>query len=262
MQLAADGSRAAGEMLRRRRESLRPADVGLPDRPRRRTPGLRREEVAAMANISPTYYAYLEQGRPVNPSAQVIGALAAALKMTPLESRHLVELVHGITESTSPAAEVLDPRVGAFVDRLDPDPAYVTGRTWDVLAANTAARQWWIDWPSLPPADRNMLVFTFLHPQSRRRFAQWENEARALLGRFRVSYSRNTGDGQFEALLDRLLTESVEARRWWPEHEVAPIGSGHKTMIHPELGVGCFEHLVFTIADAPDQKLVAFRRRQ
>jgi transcriptional regulator with XRE-family HTH domain len=247
-------------MLRRRRESLRPADVGLPDRPRRRTPGLRREEVAAMANISTTYYAYLEQGRPVNPSTQVIAALAAALHMTPLESRHLVELVHGITESTSPAVEILDPRVGDFVDRLAPDPAYVTGRTWDVLAANPAACQWWVDWPSLPPADRNMLVFVFLHPQSRQRFAHWEIEARALLGRFRVSYSRHSGDAQFEALLDRLLTESVDAYRWWPQHEVAPIGSGHKTMIHPELGTSSFEHIVFTVADSPDQRLVVFRR--
>lgn len=248
-------------MLRRRRESLRPADVGLPDRPRRRTPGLRREEVAAMANISPTYYAYLEQGRPVNPSAQVIAALAAALQMTPLESRHLVELVHGITDSTSPAIEMLDPRVGDFVDRLDPDPAYVTGRTWDVLAANSAARQWWVDWPSLPPQDRNMLVFMFLHPQSRQRFARWETEARALLGRFRVAYSRHSGDAQFNALLDRLLTESADAHRWWRQHEVAPIGSGHKTMIHPEFGATRFEHIVFTVADTPGQKLVVFRRQ-
>jgi transcriptional regulator with XRE-family HTH domain len=246
-------------MLRRRRESLRPADVGLPDRPRRRTPGLRREEVAAMANISPTYYAYLEQGRPVNPSTQVIAALAASLQMTPLESRHLVELVHGIPEATSAAVEILDPRVADLVNRLEPDPAYVAGRTWDVLTANPAARQWWVDWPSLPPEDRNMLVFMFLHPQSRQRFADWETEARALLARFRVAYSRHSGDAQFEALLHRLLTESADAHRWWPQHELAPIGPGRKTMIHPELGTTTFEHVVFTVADAPEQKLVIFR---
>lgn len=252
-------AREAGALLRRCRAGLRPADVGLPDRNRRRTPGLRREEVADLANISVTYYTYLEQGRPMNPSAHVLTALSAALRMTSTEARHLVELVHGIADQAV-ADEVIPRQLITVVDRLDPAPAYVTGRTWDVLASNAAARTWWTDWHALADEDRNMLVFMLINVESRLRFGDWEAEARALLGRFRVAYSRHVGDPQFEALLHRLLDESSVARSWWPQHEVAPIGPGRKTMLHPELGEATFDHLVLTPTDAPDLKLVVFER--
>jgi transcriptional regulator with XRE-family HTH domain len=254
-----DRAREAGALLRRCREGLKPADVGLPDRARRRTPGLRREEVADLASISLTYYTYLEQGRPMNPSTQVLAALSAALRMTPTETRHLHELVHGMADPST-VEEVIPAQLVALVDRLDPAPAYVTGRSWDVLASNLAARQWWTDWQALPAGDRNMLVFMLIHDESRSRFADWEMEARALLGRFRVSYSRHAGDPQFEALLHRLLDESSVARRWWPRHEVAPIGPGRKTMVHPELGEATFDHVVLTPTGAPELKVVVFER--
>src|SRR4051794_41129016 len=164
-------SRAAqlGEFLRTRRERLQPADVGLPAGRRRRTRGLRREEVAQLAAISPTYLAFLEQGRDVRPSREVLDALARALRLEPGERRHLHELVYGGAAPDAPSGvpEAAAEEVVALVERLDPHPTYVTGRRWDVLAANRAARALWTDWPALPEGERNMMWFMFADPRSR-----------------------------------------------------------------------------------------------
>ena len=133
-------ARELADLLRSRRGRLRPAEVGLPAGARRRTQGLRREEVAQLAAISTTYYTFLEQGRDVHPSRQVLDALARALRLNPAERAHLHELAHGHSMPTAPeTAEVLVPSVAALVARLDPYPTYVTGRRFDVLAANRAA---------------------------------------------------------------------------------------------------------------------------
>lgn len=251
-----------GALLRSRRERLQPADVGLPAGVRRRTRGLRREEVAQLAAISPTYYTYLEQGRELRPSGQVLDALAAALRLDATERGHLHALVHGTARDAGPAvAETPAPAVVALVDRLDPDPAYVTGRCWDVLAANRAARALWTDWSARPPGDRNLLRWMFTDPDARRVMADWPAEASALLGRFRAAWARHPGDPAFAALLDELLDAGPEARAWWSEHRVVPLGSGTKRLRHPELGVIELEHVVLQLADAPEQKLVTFHAR-
>lgn len=249
--------RRLGDLLRTRRDRLRPADVGLAEGARRRTRGLRREEVAGLAGISTTYYTFLEQGRDVRPSRQVLDALARALRMDTAERAHLHQLVHG-EPAPAPAAETLDPRVTALVDRLDPDPAYVSGRTWNVLAANRAARALWTDWPSLPATDRNMLWWTFTAPAARTVLVDWEAEAAALLGRFRAASARHPGDPAFAALLERLRAASPEARRWWARHDVAGLASGVKRLRHPFLGELSLRHLVLQVADDPEQKLVTF----
>ncbi|HEY6425275.1 MAG TPA: helix-turn-helix transcriptional regulator [Pseudonocardiaceae bacterium] len=188
----------AGEvaaLLRSRRARLRPADVGLPAGARRRTPGLRREEVAQLASISTTYYTFLEQGRDLRPSRQVLDALARALRLGATERVHLHELVHGVSPApTRCTVETLAPAVADLVDRLDPHPTYVTGRSWDVLAANRAARTLWTDWPALPPAERNMLWWTFMDPAARTVLIEWQSEAAAQLARFRVAAARHPDD--------------------------------------------------------------------
>jgi transcriptional regulator with XRE-family HTH domain len=255
---ASRGRELAG-LLRSRREGLQPADVGLPPGSRRRARGLRREEVAALAAISTTYYTFLEQGRDVRPSRQVLDALARALRLTPAERAHLLQLVHG--DSTSPTvatAEELPAAVAALVDRLDPYPTYVSGRTWDVLAANRAARALWTDWAALPPAERNMLWWTFTDPAARTVFVDWEAEASALLARFRAAAARHPHDPQFAALLDRLMDASPEVRAWWPRHQVAPLASGVKRLHHPALGDLELADVVLQLADDPEQKLVTF----
>src|SRR5580704_2602400 len=211
---------ALGQLLRSRRERLVPGDVGLPTGwsgglsggrsaglsggrsggRRRRAAGLRREEVALLANVSVTYYTYLEQGRPVRPSAQVLDALAAALRMSAAERRYLHVLAYGPggADGSGPAApappERLDPAVADLVQRLEPFPAVVKGRRWDVLAANPAARELFGDWSAGPPGERNLVRWMFTTDQAREVYLEWEPEARAMLGRFRLSAARYPDD--------------------------------------------------------------------
>ncbi|MFI7040304.1 helix-turn-helix transcriptional regulator [Microbispora rosea] len=251
--------RELGDFLRSRRNRLRPADVGLPPGARRRTPGLRREEVATLATISPTYLAFLEQGRDARPSRQVLDALAGALRLSAAERAHLHALVHlAAPPVVPPGGESLAPAVADLVDRLDPCPAYVTGRRWDVLAANRAARALWTDWLLLAPEARNMLWWMFTDPAARMVFVEWEQEASALLARFRSAAARHSGDHGFEELTARLKTASPEVRAWWPRHDIAPLGSGTKRLRHPLLGELELRHVVLLTADDVEQKLVAF----
>jgi transcriptional regulator with XRE-family HTH domain len=245
------------DLLRSRRRRLQPADVGLPGHGRRRTQGLRREEVAQLAGISTTYYTFLEQGRQVSPSRQVLDALARALKLTAAERDHLRALAQG-TSVARRAVETLAPEVAALVERLDPHPTYVTGRYWDVLAANRAARALWTDWPALPAEHRNMLWWTFIDPAARTVLVEWETEARAQLARFRTAAARHPDDPAFGALIERLHGHSPEARAWWPDHDIAPLSSGSKRLHHPVLGHLELHHVVLQVADDPEQKLVTF----
>jgi transcriptional regulator with XRE-family HTH domain len=246
------------EFLRVRRARLRPQDVGLPDGSRRRTPGLRREEVAQLADISTTYYTFLEQGRDVRPSEQVLDALGRALRLTPAERAHLHDLVHGARPASPVAPDTLLPSVAALVARLDPWPAYVTGSRFDVLACNRAARVLWADWPARPPEQRNVLWWTFLDPAARQVLVDWESVARAELARFRAASARHPEDPGFGALIAHLQEGNAEARRWWPEHDVVPLSSGLKRIRHPAIGVVEFHHVVLQVADDPEQKLVTF----
>jgi len=264
---AAGDPAALGQLLRSRRERLVPADVGLPADSfggrRRRAAGLRREEVALLANLSTTYYTFLEQGRPVRPSAQVLDALAAALRMSAAERRYLHVLAYGPAVDTGPAAaappERLDPAVAALVQRLEPFPTLVKGRRWDVLAANPAARELFADWAAPPAAERNLVRWMFTTDRAREVYLEWEPEARAMLGRFRLSAARHPDDPDIRALIAELQRDSEHVRDWWPRHDVAAIGgSGSKKLRHPRLGPVEYSHVVLQVADQPDQTLVTY----
>jgi transcriptional regulator with XRE-family HTH domain len=249
-----------GKLLRARREGLTPDDVGLPPGRRRRTPGLRREEVAQLASISATYYALLEQGRAPHPSPLVLDALATALCLVPSERAYLQALAAG-EHSATPAAdgrETLAPGVAELVARLDPHPTYVTGRRWDVLCSNRAARVLWTDWPVLPERDRNLLLWMFAAPRAREVFLDWEREAAAQLGRFRTAAARHLTDPSFSELIDRLQATGPDARTLWKRHDVVPLGGGSKRLHHPELGEITLQHVVLQVAENPDHKLVTF----
>jgi transcriptional regulator with XRE-family HTH domain len=272
---AANGDPAAlGQLLRSRRERLVPADVGLPaglSAGRRRTAGLRREEVAMLAHLSVTYYTFLEQGRPVRPSGQVLDALASALRMSAAERRYLHVLAYGPDgdSGAAPGApgapggsappELLDPAVADLVQRLEPFPALVKGRRWDVLAANPAARELFGDWPAGPPGERNLVRWMFTTDQAREVYLEWEPEARAMLGRFRLSAARYPDDPDISALIAELQRDSEHVRDWWPRHDVTAIGgSGAKKLRHPRLGPVEYSHAVLQVADQPDQTLVTY----
>lgn len=247
------------ELLRTRRDRLTPADVGLPAGSRRRTAGLRREEVAQLAGVSATYYTFLEQGRDVRPSRQVVAALAGALRLSPAERAHLFQLAGiPLAADDQDLVETVDPVVGSLVSRLDPFPAYVKGGRWDVLAANRAARALFTDWAALVPGDRNKVWWMFTDPAARKVYVEWEQEASDLLGRFRAAAARRPDDPAFTTLIERLHQASPEVRDWWPRYEVRPVGSGTKRLHHPALGDVAFQHTVLQVADHPEQMLVYF----
>jgi transcriptional regulator with XRE-family HTH domain len=255
---------ALGQLLRSRRERLHPGDVGLPPGNRRRTVGLRREEVALLANLSTTYYTFLEQGRPVRPSPEVLDALAVALRLSAAERSYLRVLAYGHEDerhagpATSAPPERAEPGVENLVQRLEPFPTLVKGRRWDVLTANPAARELFRDWGGLPPGDRNLVRWMFTTEQAREVYLEWEPEARAMLGRFRLAAARHPGDSDFEVLIAALRGDSEHVREWWPRHDVTAVGSGHKKLRHPRLGPVDYSHVVLQVAGSPDQTLITY----
>jgi len=255
---------ALGQLLRSRRQRLTPGDVGLPPGDRRRTPGLRREEVALLASLSTTYYTFLEQGRPVRPSAQVLDALASALRMSAPERRYLHVLAYGpdgagsADVAASAPPERLEAGVADLVQRLEPYPTLVKGRRWDVLAANPAARELFTDWTARPDGERNLVRWMFTTDRAREVYLEWEPEARAMLGRFRLAAARYPDDAGFETLIAELRRDSEQVRDWWPRHDVAAVGSGSKKLRHPRLGPVEYSHVVLQVADNPDQTIVTY----
>jgi transcriptional regulator with XRE-family HTH domain len=263
---------ALGQLLRSRRERLSPADVGLPAGSRRRAAGLRREEVAMLANVSTTYYTFLEQGRPVRPSPQVLDALAGALRMSAAERRYLEVLAQGPGgahgEDAAQPPERVDCRVVGLVERLDPVPTYRKGRRWDVLAANAAALELFAGWDApgalgargAPPGrERNLVSWMFTSAYAREVYLEWEQEARAMLGRFRLAAARHQRDPYFGELIARLGRESPHVRQWWPRHDVTALGGdGTRKLLHPVLGPVEYSHVVLQVADDPEQTLVTF----
>ncbi len=247
-----------GHLLRSRRERLSPGEVGLPSGSRRRTPGLRREEVALLANVSNTYYTFLEQGRATRPSPEVLDALAQALRLDALDRRHLHDLALDTGREVDHEPETLDDAVAALVERLHPDPTYVKGRSWDILAANRAARVLFEDWDAADGRAPNMLRWMFTDPAARRIYLDWEGEARAMLARFHAAVVARPHEPTTSALIDEVREGSPLARRWWDDHDVAPIASGTKALRHATLGVFRLRHAVLHVGGQPDQHLVTF----
>lgn len=252
------GSAELAGFLRSRRASLAPEDVGLPTGQRRRTRGLRREEVAQLASISVTYYTYLEQARELRPSRQVLDSLALALRLDPGERTHLHELVH----RTAPPREGMDateepvPGLLALVDRLDPFPTYVKDHRWDVLAANRAARALFSDWEREAGDQPNMLEWMLLSHRAREVFLEWEREAAAMVARFRMAIARRPPDQSTITLMERLREGSPEFGAWWERRQVRPQGGGHKRLAHPAIGEVDFQYVVLRVAENLDQTLV------
>jgi len=247
------------DFLRKRREALKPEDVGLPNGGRRRTPGLRREEVASLAGVGTTWYTWLEQGRDVRASQQVLESLAEALRMNAAEHSHLMLLGRGDEVTpVQPRSETLDPTIRLLVENLGQSPAIVIGRRWDYLAWNPAFEAVFCDPMKYPEGRRNQLWAIFIDPERRRRVDDWEDGARNALARFRADNARHLGDPDFEELIEALRESSDEFRCWWKRHEVARSGTGRKRMRHPDVGTLWFEHAVFKLEESPEQRLILY----
>ncbi|MER9437951.1 helix-turn-helix transcriptional regulator [Mesorhizobium sp. M0618] len=249
------GSLAA--FLKDRRTRLDPASFGFSGR--RRTPGLRREEVAQRANISPTWYTWLEQGRGGAPSADVLNRIAKGLLLTEAEREHLFMLGLGRPpEVRYRGVEAVSPRLQRLIDTLDASPAIVRTATWDVVAWNRAARVVLTDYSALPEGERNILRFMFLRPVIRAKQHDWQNLARFVVASFRADAARAGAVSEVRELVDELCSASPEFDALWRENDVLSHGDGTKRLKHPELGDIELEYSGFAVDGRPDLSLTVY----
>jgi transcriptional regulator with XRE-family HTH domain len=226
---------------------------------RRRTPGLRREEVAQRANISPTWYTWLEQGRGGAPSADVLDRIARALMLTDVEREHLFLLGLGRPpEVRYRKDEGVTPRLQRVLDALEPSPALIRTATWDVVAWNRAATVMLTDYGSLPPGQRNILRFIFLDPRVRAAQYDWESVARFVVSAFRVDAARAGAAAEVEPLVNELCRLSPEFKVMWSDKDVRSHGEGVKQIRHPLLGLIGFEYSAFAVDGRPDLSMVVY----
>lgn len=246
-----------GAFLRRRRSQLDPLALGFAPG-RRRTPGLRREEVAQRACISPTWYTWLEQGRGGPPSAEVLERLCQALMLTEVEREHLFMIALGRPPQLRRQSSAdVTPRLQAVLDALPWSPALIKTATWDVLAWNRAAILL-NDYAALPASERNVLRQIFLNPQVRAAQDDWWSVARFVVGTFRADAARAGKDDQMRALAEDLARQSPEFATLWGSEEVMASGGGAKRLHHPALGVLDLEFSTFAVDGRPDLAMVVF----
>ncbi len=248
-----------GDFLRTRRARLTPEEVGLPHGSRRKTPGLRRAEVAQLVGVSVDWYTWLEQGRSITPSTQVLDRLVQTLRLDANERNHLFLLAQ---QHAPPAlvreTEIVSPALHHFLDQFGPRPAFVSGRRMDILAWNDAGCAVFGDFRRRTPRERNTIWGIFTDPAARHFIVDWEDDARQILAQFRSSYGRHPGDPQLTELIHELVLASPEFRAWWPDHEVRSGQEGRKTLNHPQVGYLLFERLTFQVFDTPDLKITVY----
>jgi transcriptional regulator with XRE-family HTH domain len=247
------------DFLRTRRGRIAPSDVGLPPTNRRRTPGLRREEVAQLAGVSATWYTWLEQKRPIGVSSGVLNNLARVLRLDPAERTQLFQLAlrQPVLDSRS-RPETVSPLIRRLLDRTDPIPAFVLGRRWDVLAWNRAALAFFFDFEQVPANERNTLWLAFTNSALRSLLVDWPARAKDTLARFRADYGRHAGDAHFVQLVERLKSVSPEFAEWWPRHDILPMTEGRNAYDHPRAGRMIVEHTTFSVSDNSELRLVVF----
>jgi len=244
--------------VRDRREALNPVDVGLPAAGRRRTPGLRREEVAALAGVGLTWYTWFEQGRDVTVSNAFLQNVARALRLDAAEHTHLFSLAgHGEparARGTAQVPKVITELIAGLADR----PAFIKDARWDILAWNAACTAVFGDFNSLPAMHRNSLWLTFADARYRGTMVNWESDARRMLGRFRADHARNAKDARFLELVARLERESPEFRRLWRDYEVLDRDTGMRMIDVKGIGPTPFSYTVMAIEGTRGLKLVLY----
>ena len=254
--MPANGS--LGTYLRERRTRLDPAALGYAVG-QRRTPGLRREEVAQRAGISTTWYSWLEQGRGGPPSAHALDRLAEALLLTAVEREHLFLLAVGRPPEVryQPPGGVT-PRLQYLLDALDACPAMIRTATWDVVAWNRAEAAVFTDYGALPSAERNVLRLIFLDPRARTLNFNWESVARFIVGVFRGDAARAGAAASVQPLVDELCAKSPDFATMWRESEVNSACEGVRRLCHPELGEIALEFSAFAVDGRADLAMLVY----
>ncbi len=247
-----------GKFLRTRRERLSPADFGMPAGPRRRTPGLRREELALLAGVGVSWYTWLEQGREINVSTQVLDALARTLRLDRAERWHMYVLAEAVPVAVSTGRCPVTEAVTEIVHALDPLPAVVTNTRFDILAENGAYRDLFRYWHSLPCIHRNTLWCSLSEPTARDQMQQYEENVRYMVARFRAAYARHIGDPDWEEDIRRLSNLSSEFAELWALHEVAEFQPRVRTLIHPDAGSLTFTTSELQVPATSESRLVVY----
>ncbi|WP_339131133.1 helix-turn-helix transcriptional regulator [Streptomyces sp. f51] len=249
------------EFLRSRRARLKPEDVGMPDFGRhRRVPGLRREELAQLAGVSVAYYTRLEQGHGRNVSAEVLDAIARALRLTDAEHNHLTHLAKPKQHKKKQTARPQQVRgsLRQLLDTLDGVPAYITGRRSDVLVWNRMAAAVFGDWSELPAQERNWARMVFLRPEYRELFVEWEQKAIDIVCMLRMDAGCHPDDPRLSALVGQLSVKSEDFRRLWATHDVKEKSHGVKLLRHPLVGDLALQFESFRLIGDSELALVTY----
>ncbi len=256
--MATDTANILGSYLRDRRTRLDPAALGFAHG-RRRTPGLRREEVAQRANISPTWYTWLEQGRGGSPSADVLDRIATGLMLTDPEREHLFMVGLGRPpEIRYKPVDGVTPRLQRVLDALQVSPAIIKTATWDVIAWNRAAAALLTDYAKLPREQRNILRLMFANPGVRARQEDWQSVARFVVGAFRADAARAGASAETTKLVEELSRTSPEFDALWRDNNVVAHGEGLKRLHHAELGLLELEFSAFAVDGRPELGMVVY----
>ncbi len=253
--VALDPSASLGDFLRAHRERLSPQEAGIPSGLRRRTPGLRREEIAQLCGVSATWYTWIEQGRPVSASPQALARIAMALRLSRAERAYLFELANlHDPEAAMPADREIPPALSSLL-RLLKTPAYVLDRQWSAIAWNPSAKLLFVDWLNAED-DRNLLRYIFLSPAARRLVVDWESRARRVVAEFRADSSRYLKEEPTKVLIQELLHRSLHFRQFWKSQDVFEREGGPRQFQHPQRGRLIYDQITMKPSAHEDLKLV------
>ncbi|MET8637744.1 helix-turn-helix transcriptional regulator [Streptomyces sp. NPDC004096] len=249
--------------LRARRTQVTPEQVGLPTGPGlRRTPGLRREELATLAGVSIDYYTRLERGKETRPSPAVVDSLARALQLQEDEHEHLrklaVRAARTAPEPPTAPSRTVRPGVKLLLENLRPSPAYVLSRTLDILAANPGGLHLYAGMESWPAKQRNLARYYFLHPAARDVFPEWETRIRGCVARLRALAGTDPDAPDLAQLIGELLLKSEDFARLWERYDVRPHRPGTKHFRHPQVGDVTFGYQTMQLEDTPGHRLVVY----
>ncbi|MDR1482867.1 MAG: helix-turn-helix transcriptional regulator [Synergistaceae bacterium] len=248
-----------GDFLKTRRAKILPSQVGLPEGIRRRTPGLRREEIASLAGVGLTWYTWIEQGRSIQVSTQVLESLARVLMLDKQEIIHLYTLAQLAPPTNFPAYdETVNPMLQHVLDSLQFSPAVIIDARWNVIAWNNAAAGILLNYSKINVYQRNVIRIMFTNEEFKKTFTDWRSSAQGMLARFRTTYGKFIDDPWIEEFVEDLKNESSEFNLWWPMHNVKMEEERFKTVIHPILGQLKFEYTSYLVSNNSNLKMTVF----
>ncbi|WP_328918995.1 helix-turn-helix transcriptional regulator [Streptomyces jietaisiensis] len=244
--------------LRHRREHVAPEQVGLPRGVRRRTPGLRREEVAQLSSVGVTWYTWLEQARDIQVSVQVLDSLARALLLDSSERAHLFALAGAVDPSPSGGCSAVAPAHRVLLEQLEPLPACVQNSRYDILAYNRTYGRLLCDLDAVPPEDRNCMLLAYTHAEWRTSLADREEMLRLMAAKFRATMAEHLGEPAWKMLLNRLLSESEEFVEHWERHEVVGPSVRRKQFRNSRVGLLTLDHTYLWLGPHNGPRLITY----